>query len=210
MLSYVPEQAMRQLQLLVFLPLISCGEKWTYSCKDDDHCVREPVVGSNAPVSQAVCSLTCGTTNTLWPLPITYNQSATITKFSPSKITVECIACDANVDIKVSDVVERMKTLLTSRGGEESLTPEGDMLKINVKIDFSHLKPYVGMDEWYTLRLSKLEALVADIESPTYFGARHALETLFQLAEWDSYNSQFVILDDVWVEALADSVYLCR
>merc|ERR1711915_649748 len=80
-----------------------------------------------------------------------------------------------------------------------SLTPEGDTLKINVKIDSSLLKPYVGMNESYTFRLSKLEGLVADIESSTYFGARHALETLFQLAEWDSYNSRFVILDDVWV-----------
>merc|ERR1711892_41750 len=93
-----------------------------------------------------------------------------------------------------------MRDLLTGKGNEGPLDSQTN-LTINVEISSDQSVPSVGTDESYALKVTKTEdvAVIVNIKAATYFGARHAIETLFQLADWDSFNSAYIIHDDVQI-----------
>lgn len=150
---------------------------------------------NDVQMSQAKCSLTCPPHNVLWPLPSNYSLGTTVTSFNPALITVT-----SNIqESRVEAAVWRMRDLLTMTGGEGRLESQIS-LAITVEISSDQEMPTVGMDESYTLKVSKTDAVVVNIVAETYFGARHAIETLFQLAEWDSIDTAYIIQDGVHIE----------
>ncbi len=58
-------------------------------------------------------------------------------------------------------------------------------------------------DESYSLKVSyshQQRTITATIRADNYFGARHGVETLFQLMEFDEAGRHFLILSDVEIE----------
>ena len=58
-------------------------------------------------------------------------------------------------------------------------------------------------NESYSLRISYSpdeKTLLADITAADYFGARHALETLFQLTEYDEVAKSYAVLNEVEIQ----------
>lgn len=70
---------------------------------------------------------------------------------------------------------------------------------IAITIELTGSKPRLGLnttDEQYTLKVNTLDdSTDVSISAPTYFGARHALETLSQLIEYDENEKALMIVD---------------
>eukprot|EP00092_Neocalanus_flemingeri_P015685 GFUD01016979.1.p1 GENE.GFUD01016979.1~~GFUD01016979.1.p1 ORF type:complete len:641 (+),score=196.19 GFUD01016979.1:63-1985(+) len=178
-------------------PSLGFDSPWTFTCAQARGlCVKRLPEENEAQTSQSVCSLTCPPSSVLWPLPTNYSLGSTVTPFNPALVTVESNAMSSRVE----GAVWRMRDLLTMKGEEGPLDSQVS-LTINVDIISSaQAVPAVGVDESYALSVSKTEDVVVNIKAETFFGARHAIETLFQLTEWDSFTHAYVIQDSVQIE----------
>lgn len=73
-------------------------------------------------------------------------------------------------------------------------------VEISVTMDDVHIKMYT--DESYSLSVETKETekiTTAYIVAPTFFGARHALETLSQLMTWDDLINSLVVIQDATI-----------
>ena len=75
----------------------------------------------------------------------------------------------------------------------------------NVEVTVTMEDTYVTMktDESYTLDVTTQEAAgitTAYINAPTFFGARHAMETLTQLMSWDDIVNSLVVIQDATIK----------
>jgi len=191
--------------VLLFLtstsPVLGSESPWSYTCHTEIG-VCDKILGEEgvSGMSQAVCSLTCPPSTVLWPLPTSYTLGNTTTIFNPAMVTLESSTGEDSIHTtRLQQAVQRQVDMLTARGGEISgSTPGG--ISINVDLHGDDIVPWVGMDESYTLSINKSDNVVVTITAGTYFGARHAIETLFQLTEWDSYNTAYVVLDNVLIQ----------
>ena len=191
--------------VLLFLtstsPVLGSESPWSYTCHTERG-VCDKILGEEgvSGMSQAVCSLTCPPSTVLWPLPTSYTLDTTTTIFNPAMVTLESNTGEDNIHTtRLQQAVQRQVDMLTARGGEISgSTPGG--ISINVDLHGDDIVPWVGMDESYTLSINSSDNVVVTITAETYFGARHAIETLFQLTEWDSYNTAYVVLDNVSIQ----------
>lgn len=82
-----------------------------------------------------------------------------------------------------------------------SIKSGGMKLSIDFKVKTESLDFSLDFDESYTLNI-KAEGgdVLALIEAETFFGARHALETLSQLIAYDDIRSEIQIVRDVTIE----------
>lgn len=72
---------------------------------------------------------------------------------------------------------------------------------ITFKVLQKELKPKLTTDESYTLRITgSVQTISINISAPTYFGARHALETLSQLIWYDSVANMLKIFHDLVID----------
>jgi len=54
-------------------------------------------------------------------------------------------------------------------------------------------------DESFSLKISGDDPIEVEIKADNYFGARHAIESAFQLMEYDDVRGQYVALTDVQI-----------
>lgn len=74
-------------------------------------------------------------------------------------------------------------------------------LSIDFKVKTESLDFSLDFDESYTLNIkAEGDDVLALIEAETFFGARHALETLSQLVAYDDIRSEIQIVRDVTIE----------
>lgn len=95
------------------------------------------------------------------------------------------------------DVVHKME-----RTNGIFLETETNRLNIEVTIESMVHEPLsMKTDESYTLVVKTEDSIVtASISAATYFGARHAVETLTQLIVWDDFGDSLVVLREAFVE----------
>jgi hexosaminidase len=172
---------------------------WTFTCDQSaGECVRQLTSDTANLTSQSVWSMTCPPYSVMWPLPSNYSLGGSVTSFNPALVTVESNSNQVLAG-RIEAAVWRMIDLLTKKGEEGPLASQVS-LAINVEISSYVFVPSIGMDESYALNVTKTEDVVVHIQAETYFGARHAIETLFQLTDWDSYNSAYIVHDSVLIQ----------
>jgi len=172
---------------------------WTWVC-EEHQCVKKRLSEYDTPaVSQQVCSLTCPSHSVLWPLPMNYTMGTAVTPFNLDKVSVTIPNISQQTQQRLDEAVIRQRSLLGSKGVSDGVS--NTVLAISISGDLAMPAPSIEMDEGYTLQVrTVLNTVQVDIEAATYYGARHAIETLFQLTEWDPFNSEFVIVDEALVQ----------
>ncbi len=137
-------------------------------------------------MSFAHCQLTCGSDNRLfWPLPHTVSISNEVSTFDPTAIEIVFDPPVKNKDIRMmieNLVFKRRDVLVTSSAKNIRIRkPKAKADPLQIKFVLSDLNLGVikrATNESYSLTLkNKLVEITAD----NFFGARHAVETLFQV-----------------------------
>ena len=94
--------------------------------------------------------------------------------------------------------------LIDKSGGGTIPSVQDLVLEVVIRVDQDEESFHLDTDESYTLKVSKNSDIQAFINAPTFLGARHALETLFQLMEFDRDNQVFLMVDSA---DIADSPF---
>ncbi|KAG5336404.1 HEXC acetylglucosaminidase, partial [Acromyrmex charruanus] len=175
---------------------------WHYKC-DTGMCKKTLITKKdNNPVSLDVCELSCGTGN-LWPMPTGHISIGQDTAhLNPENIALAGISTQSTVGNLLQRNIDRMKENIKKLGDSASLKADGSNLVIRFKegLNFNNVKLTLETDESYILQVSANDRQVeALITANTYFGARHALETLNQLVAYNDLNSKIHIVSDVYI-----------
>ena len=182
---------------------------WTWTCDRNathSRCIKEEIGARTIrPLTLQGCKLTCGQHGALWPKPSSVSLGDSLAYFLPSKVA-------SNFKAGAEDkalLEEAFKLFLKSidqyhpRYGKESFpldSPFGMPLnKLYITVELTGSKQRLGLnttDEQYTLKVDTVDdSTQIAISAPTYFGARHALETLSQLIEYDENEEVLMIVD---------------
>jgi len=188
--------------LLLLLSTITAqrhSSPWSWVC-EEEVCVKARLSEYDTPaVSEEVCSLTCPPHSLLWPLPMNYTLGSAVTSFNLDLVSVTIPNISQLTQQRLDEAVIRQRSLLGSKGSEGGSS--NTVLAISISGELAMPPPNLSMDEGYTLTVKTvLSTVQVNIEAATYYGARHAIETLFQLTQWDPFTSQFVILDEAFIQ----------
>lgn len=116
--------------------------------------------------------------------------------FDPTNIITEAQGT-AQIEAMLTSTVARHATFLASQG---SATQPAKAVVVRSSVQGESLE-LPTESEAYTLSLKEEDGhLVVNIVADTYFGARHGVETLFQLAIWDPASSSFLLPTGVQIE----------
>lgn len=101
-----------------------------------------------------------------------------------------------------SENEKRFQNQIKAKVPSKAAIKSGGMkLSIDFKVKTESLDFSLDFDESYTLNIkAEGEDVLALIEAETFFGARHALETLSQLVAYDDIRSEIQIVRDVTIE----------
>ncbi|CAG7834530.1 unnamed protein product [Allacma fusca] len=180
---------------------------WTYECVlntiDGPACQRVPINGSvETRIPLSSCLLTCGEFGALWPYPNGKTiLGKTLTTFSTSglksgNLTAPTEELESRLRKSVEIMIENLEKLIpnpNARGPFKNvpLAESNNVLEVNVNIRTNVSKVSFGIDESYILRVNSTKSETGNItvvqvyiEGATFFGARHALETLTQLVSF--------------------------
>lgn len=176
---------------------------WGWRCLDD-HCVKEDAAASVRLVTLNTCKLTCGPAGMLWPRPVTAVVGDQVSLFLPQKVTFNS-TCDGEVCALLLEEFDIFKSNLEryhpdyAAGsapwtGPWNKTTEAHALHLDVTVASTNVALTLDTDESYNLAVStNADVTIAIIIAPTYFGARHAMETLSQLVEYHEYADALMV-----------------
>ena len=186
---------------------------WTYTCDGANLswtsgvCTRMRSTSRSTPssppaVSLQRCALTCLPSSVFWPVPLFVDQQASVSDFDVG--TVEVVTNgNVEVDQLVKAAIQRQLEFLKKKQGKQERELEGNAhLQIEVALGSESLDFNLDTDESYSFNIHKEGDNLVKVEifGATYFGCRHAVETLFQLADWDPFTQTHIIADEVRVE----------
>jgi len=184
--------------LLLALPPLSLSTGWTWTCDPDSTFCRREVASDETEVQgESRCRLTCAPSSLLWPLPTSSDISQeNIRAIVPSEITV--IASSPSIKELVEKAVSWQVDLLNILGVSGR---KDAILAINIMVEEENLDVSLA-NESYSLTVAEREQgqISAQITAHSYFGARHGIESLFQLIVWDSQSSSFLLPSQLEIE----------
>jgi len=183
-------------------PLVaSSTSPWTWTCSPGQKiCIKQQKHSTLANQSEAACRLKCLPENFLWPLPAEFTVAEEFSIFNPNNVVEFVKAPTKEVDVMFTDALDwQVEKLVKKRSKVEFSAVSTN---IHVEITSNMTTPDVDMNEAYSLKIFKdgKNMLVVNIKAETYFGARHALETMFQLAQYDSFTNSFLISSEVVIQ----------
>ena len=185
---------------------------WTWICDEKELCSRMPKTELDPSEYQtlAACSLTCGKYGGLWPKPTGETiLSKSVIPFLPENVTFLTpfdnspednelrIATYAARDIFLDNIKRYYPWNIERK-------PEGEALWNKVEVIIRFESPSLELNlftpEDYVLSLTHYESVSrAQILSQTFYGARHALETLSQLIAYDELHDSLQILESAMI-----------
>merc|ERR1711962_131684 len=169
---------------------------WTYQCGPENFCIKLASPGDSQGISLTECKLTCGEHLQLWPRPNgDFEFDKTVTTFNPENIEV---------------IFSENTRLIAQEWFNDTLKERLDWLKNEVPHSSKSIKRaeaplritvgWTDEEDTPILRINTEESYALEInghditiDAVTYFGARHALETLSQLMGYDDVNACFII-----------------
>ncbi|KAA0202353.1 hypothetical protein HAZT_HAZT010951, partial [Hyalella azteca] len=186
---------------------------WTWRCVPqegkDSVCVKELVTATTSGTSSnAACKITCGKYGPLWPKPKSAKIGNEVQYFLPSAVSENIVASEADKALVVQAVeifkdnlnayhpgYKKRQVVWRSRDGAKFIE-----LRVSIEIEGpsqSHLTLDVS-DEQYSLFVETLPSSSitnATIRAKTFFGARHGLETLSQLIDYEEAENSLMIVN---------------
>ena len=151
--------------------------------------------------SEARCRATCGPEANLWPLPHSLEMGgARAAEFSPDLVIKNIGAPTQAVEEWVSDAIDFQLEKLTrvNQGRYSKTSSLQSVITVEVKTDVLDID--IDTKEDYELSVScDQNSNNIKIVAETYFGARHAIETLFQMIHLDPYKFSFLVSCDVTI-----------
>ncbi|XP_017890303.1 chitooligosaccharidolytic beta-N-acetylglucosaminidase [Ceratina calcarata] len=172
---------------------------WHYKC-EGGLCKKELNTDNvTAPLSSEVCELHCGSSSVLWPRPTGHlSLSNNMIKIDPKNIL---LIDSYNSGSQVSYLLERNLLLLRNKLKSKSAVVGGASMNIRCTgiQETKNIRLTLNTDESYTLTVTKLDEthLEATITANSYFGARHALETLSQMIVFDDLRNEIQIPSEI-------------
>jgi len=174
----------------------SSTSPWTWVCSQQQKiCLKQRMNQSLSSQSESSCRLQCSPENYLWPLPTIFSIEEKFRSFNPDNL-VEDIKAPTKVKYLVRDALAwQVEKLVKHRKVEYS--PVETNIQIEIKSDL--IKPNLYMNEEYSLVIKEggKNNILVEIRAETYFGARHGLETMFQLAQYDKFTLNYLISSSV-------------
>ncbi|XP_012277932.1 chitooligosaccharidolytic beta-N-acetylglucosaminidase [Orussus abietinus] len=176
---------------------------WHYVCEAGLCKKLEITRNVTFPLSLGTCQLFCGEAGGLWPKPTGHLSLGNfVVQLNPDDIELHEIDPLSRAGTLLQRNVEILKKDIRTLGGK-SVKAGGKGLIIHVAktMDANDVKLTLNTTENYTLSINQLEdgKINASITTKTYFGARHALETLSQLIVFDDLRGEIQIVRDVYV-----------
>ncbi|XP_078038276.1 beta-hexosaminidase 1 [Augochlora pura] len=182
----------------------SYRSKWHYTCKAG-LCKKQLITPETVvPVSLEVCELFCGASSSLWPKPTGHlSLSRTMVQLNPNSISI----ADLNGGPQIQELLEKNVLLLKKNAAKSAYRKSVEVngysmfLRFHELHEVDNIKLTLNTDESYTLTVSEVDKTVinATITAKSYFGARHAIETLSQLIVYDDLRNQIQIPSEVSV-----------
>ena len=194
----------------------SVSSPWSYVCKNDV-CVKTEAA-PNRLTQLSACILTCGRYGSLWPHPRGKASISNDTQpFQWWNVAAPGINVnDANGE-KAKELMEEAYTVFKNRlynlnqiMQKDSMAANGmrcnnpvwqNKFNVQINIESAEAKLKLDTDESYKVQIQTKDAqTVALISAKTLFGARHGLETLGQLINYDDVCGAFQVVKDVNIE----------
>ena len=178
-------------------PVAESTSPWTWVCSQGEKiCLKQQKNPSLVSQSLAACRLQCSPENYLWPLPETFLVEEKFSSFNPDNLAEVLIAPSKEVQDRISDALAwQIGKLVKKRNVKYSPVRTNILIGVTSAL----LKPDISMNEEYSLEIREggKNTLEVEIKAETYFGARHGLETMFQLAQYDQFRQTFLISSGV-------------
>jgi len=184
---------------------------WGWSC-EESKCVKKSAGGPSPLMTLNTCKVTCGSQGALWPLPTQATVGDKVAQFLPTNLThmVTCGAADAGCQLLeqaigiFQDNLHRYhpdyKDGTAPWVGHWDPATLSHKLHLNVTVAAGTENLMLNTDESYDLAVTTEGSVTtATIRAPTFFGARHALETLSQLAEFHETANSLVLVTNATV-----------
>ena len=182
----------------------SALEPWHYKCDDYNRCVRDGLAANaDNPLGLMQCKWICEPYGLFFPKPRNFTRA----EFDPSDV-------DLNVDPDIvledglspaswtgqnliANVREQVEWAKLKRAPNQPLkAPAAGTLTLQISLKVlnpSQTQVTKSTDESYSLNAGFFngETYLALIEADNYFGARHAIETLFQAIDYDDVRQRY-------------------
>uniref|UniRef100_A0A0P4VQB6 Beta-hexosaminidase n=1 Tax=Scylla olivacea TaxID=85551 RepID=A0A0P4VQB6_SCYOL len=179
---------------------------WGWRC-EDGRCVKHAAAGGSDLVPLNQCKLTCGGVGVLWPLPASASVGRRVSLFLPHNAALRP-TCPAQVCpllqeafVLFRDALQRYHPDYTSGeapwAGPWDAATEAHALVVAVTVEGAQAHLTLDTDESYSLSVNTSAdgaVTTATIVAPTFFGARHALETLAQLVDYHETRDALMVV----------------
>jgi len=203
---------------------------WSYECDRSNSsyqvtghvveakCVKTPVSAAATVQSLAACKLTCARGGVVWPAPTgPLALGPQLLHFLPQRLQVVAVIAPSQ---EVSDMVNQFVDVFREylymlspeyEGGYKNPFTETPFLslgqvQVHIKVEEDDLSLTTDTDESYKVTVEESSAEEAGqsvqvtITAATYYGARHALETLSQMIGYDDLSDTLVTYTRASVE----------
>jgi hexosaminidase len=186
---------------------------WTWECNTEAEICEKfeynsSVADQTPQLSYETCRIACGKTGRLWPVPTgTVNVTTLVARVSPSKFEMAPVQAPSqpakNAVLSSYQVFkERVAALARPNAAGEAVVDDGYVgIDVTVRVESSSLDLGHETNESYSLHVapSRESDLAVEIRAATFYGARHAFETLFQLIAYDEYCTCYTMVSSAHV-----------
>ena len=180
-----------------------------YSCKNSQ-CIKKPGIPTQRSELLTSCKLSCGKYGGIWPRPRNRSNIGYLTiPITPSSVKLAKITClDTECGKASSTLIERAFSLFVNSITNtcsskatiydpsycsESIKKNAVEVKMTIKSQVTVLS--LETSEAYSLIIGNKNNIISvNITADTFFGARHALETLSQLIGYDMLSDSLQII----------------
>ncbi|XP_047476538.1 chitooligosaccharidolytic beta-N-acetylglucosaminidase-like [Penaeus chinensis] len=181
---------------------------WGWAC-DEGVCVKGAATDATTSLNQ--CKLTCTPESVVWPHPASILHSSEVSFFLPTNVTrrvscqeAVCPLLDQAIDLFLDNLQRYHPDYAGGSApweGPWDASIVSHTLDLDVTIWNADDRLHLDTDESYQLFVTTIaDKTNAQIVAATFFGARHALETLSQMVEYEEGVDALMVLSSATVE----------
>ncbi|CAL4247209.1 unnamed protein product, partial [Meganyctiphanes norvegica] len=197
------------------VPAVYCQDQefhypWAWECRDEvveanenatlEHrCIRVMKSENINATGINTCKLTCGPNGVLWPRPTSVELGKDVNFFIPGKINSET-NCPAEVKSLLDDAYQIFSDNIAHYTPDSITWNDSYTHEVSIAVHVTDIQVHLNYDtdESYNLTIASTEDVTTvTIHAETFFGARHGLETLSQLIDYDDEHETLQIVSDV-------------
>ena len=199
---------MLTLLLIVFIIGVNTSDNigeysslWHYKC-EGGLCKKELITKDvTEPISLEVCELFCSASSSLWPKPTGHlSLSKNMVQLNPDKILLGDVQTGTQIEYLLERNILLLKNTVKNIGGKLANGGGlGMLIQCKGYLEDNNIKLTLHTDESYNLTVTQTDKTLLEVTiiAKSYFGVRHALETLSQLIVFDDLRNQIQIPNEM-------------